>query len=104
MSHELKTPLNAIIGYSEMLLKGMGGTLTEKQEKYTHSIAFSGYHLLGVVTDILDISKAEAGKIQLIPESLEVRSIVEEVFGIVKEMAAESRCPYRLIFLRTWFG
>ncbi|HSF32962.1 MAG TPA: response regulator [Candidatus Tectomicrobia bacterium] len=77
MSHELRTPLNAIIGFSEVLLERLFGELTEKQEEYLRDILESGRHLLSLINDILDLSKVEAGRMELelgrfsLPEALE---------------------------------
>jgi signal transduction histidine kinase/CheY-like chemotaxis protein len=77
MSHELRTPLNAIIGFSEVLLERLFGELTAKQEEYLRDILDSGRHLLSLINDILDLSKVEAGRIELelghfsLPETLE---------------------------------
>ncbi len=86
MSHELRTPLNAVIGYSEMMLKGFSDT-PEKREKYARNIATSGRHLLDIINQILDISKLEAGKIELYPEHFEVAQVVDEVIEILQPMA-----------------
>lgn len=83
MSHELRTPLNAVIGFSDMLKRGIGGTLTEKQSTYLDYINASGRHLLAMVNDILDISKAEAGKIALSVRPIELKSFVEELKGLI---------------------
>ncbi|HXH08559.1 MAG TPA: response regulator [Alphaproteobacteria bacterium] len=77
MSHELRTPLNAIIGFSEVLLERLFGELNEKQEEYLRDILDSGRHLLSLINDILDLSKVEAGRMELelgrfsLPEALE---------------------------------
>jgi signal transduction histidine kinase len=65
MSHELRTPLNAIIGFSEVLTDHMFGELNEKQEEYLKDIYASGTHLLSLINDILDLSKIEAGRMEL---------------------------------------
>ena len=65
MSHELRTPLNAIIGFSEVLSERMFGELNEKQEEYLKDIYASGQHLLSLINDILDLSKIEAGRMEL---------------------------------------
>ncbi|OLC53604.1 MAG: hypothetical protein AUH85_13880 [Chloroflexi bacterium 13_1_40CM_4_68_4] len=72
MSHELRTPLNAIIGFSDVLLQRMFGELTPKQEEYLHDILGSGQHQLALVNDILDLSKVEAGKMDLEPAPVSV--------------------------------
>ena len=65
MSHELRTPLNAIIGFSEVLLERLFGELNEKQDDYLKDIHSSGKHLLQLINDILDLSKVEAGRMEL---------------------------------------
>ena len=65
MSHELRTPLNAIIGFSEVLAERMFGELNEKQAEYLQDILASGRHLLSLINDILDLSKVEAGRMEL---------------------------------------
>ncbi len=65
MSHELRTPLNAVIGFSEVLLDRMFGELNDRQEEYLRDIWSSGKHLLQLITDILDLSKVEAGRMEL---------------------------------------
>jgi signal transduction histidine kinase len=65
MSHELRTPLNAIIGFSEVLSERLFGELNAKQEEYLKDIHASGQHLLSLINDILDLSKIEAGRMEL---------------------------------------
>ena len=68
MSHELRTPLNAIIGFSEVLQDQIFGDLNDKQTRYVSNILTSGRHLLNLVNDVLDLSKVEAGKMELHPK------------------------------------
>ncbi|MDA0525725.1 ATP-binding protein [Methanococcoides alaskense] len=91
MSHELRTPLNAVIGFSEMLLLGTFGTLNDKQTKYANNINSSGKHLLDVINDILDLSKVEAGRMELHPEEFDVSSAIEEVNILVASIAEKKR-------------
>ncbi|WP_410508020.1 response regulator [Methanosarcina hadiensis] len=79
MSHELRTPLNSIIGFSDILLEKVFGELNGKQLKYVNNISFSGKHLLGLINDILDLSKVEAGKMELHYSEFSVASIFDEV-------------------------
>ena len=65
MSHELRTPLNAVIGFSDVLLERMFGELNERQEEYLRDIRDSGRHLLELINEILDLSKVEAGRMEL---------------------------------------
>jgi CheY-like chemotaxis protein len=87
MSHELRTPLNAIIGFSDVLLEKMFGELNEKQEEYLQDILSSGQHLLSLINDILDLSKVEAGKMELEPAVFNLRGLLEGSLVMVKERA-----------------
>ncbi len=87
MSHELRTPLNAIIGFSEVMVDGKTGALTPKQSQYLTHILNSGQHLLQLINNVLDLSKVEAGKMELYPEAFSVRRAVEEVSSLVAPMA-----------------
>jgi signal transduction histidine kinase len=88
MSHELRTPLNAIIGFSELLLDPGFGTLNDDQRGYTSDIHASGRHLLGLINDILDLSKIEAGKMRLAHEVFEIGPVVDEALALLKIEAA----------------
>lgn len=87
MSHELRTPLNAILGMSEVLLEQMYGELTEKQEKYVNTIHSSGKHLLSLINDILDLSKIEAGKLELNSELVDINTLCQASLLFIKESA-----------------
>lgn len=88
MSHELRTPLNAIIGYSEMIENGMGGSnLTERDKKYIHNVVISGKHLLDLITEILDVSKIEAGRMELALAWVTVEPLIETAKVIAEELA-----------------
>ncbi len=89
MSHELRTPLNSIIGFSEVLLDQTFGSLNEKQTKYTNNIHASGKHLLALINDILDLSKIEAGKIELKLEDVSIKELLDECHTLVKTMASK---------------
>lgn len=91
MSHELRTPLNAILGMSEILREKMFGPLTERQAKYVTTIEESGRHLLALINDILDLSKIEAGKMELEITSLPVETICEASLRLVKQVAHKKR-------------
>jgi len=78
MSHELRTPLNSIIGFSKVLLNRLDGELTERQEVYIRSVHSSGAHLLQLINGILDFSRIEAGRIEMVPEAVDLRELVEE--------------------------
>lgn len=87
MSHELRTPLNSIIGFAEVLQDKMFGGLNERQEKYLSNILASGRHLLQLINNILDISKVEAGKMNLNIEPYSANRVIDEVQGIIKTLA-----------------
>jgi two-component system cell cycle sensor histidine kinase PleC len=88
MSHELRTPLNAIIGFSEIMGSGMFGTLgSEKYQEYCHDILTSGRYLLEVINDILDMSKIEAGRMQLDMEPLDLSKTLAESMRVVSGRA-----------------
>ena len=88
MSHELRTPLNAIIGFSEVLLERMFGELNERQEEYLHDILNSGKHLLELLNEILDLSKVEAGRMELEVSVFSLRGTLEHAIALVRERAA----------------
>ncbi len=90
MSHELRTPLNAIIGYSEMLESGIAGELGEKQIKYIRNVVSSGRHLLGIVNDLLDVSRLEAGKMTLVLEEVDLATLLDNVRAMMLEMAIKN--------------
>ncbi len=81
MSHELRTPLNSIIGFSRVILKGIDGPLTDLQRTDLQAIYESGQHLLGLINDVLDVSKIEAGKMELTFESVDLREIIKGVMS-----------------------
>ncbi len=87
MSHELRTPLNAIIGFSEVLKERMFGELNEKQAEYMEDIHASGHHLLSLINDILDLSKVEAGRMELALSKFDVPAAIENAVTLVKERA-----------------
>jgi signal transduction histidine kinase/DNA-binding response OmpR family regulator/HAMP domain-containing protein len=88
MSHELRTPLNAIIGFSEVLKDGIIGELDKDQLEYVSDIFSSGKHLLSLINDILDLSKIEAGKMELNIEAVNVTDMLRNSVSIIKEKAA----------------
>ena len=90
MSHELRTPLNAILGYSEMLLEEAKETGDETLSKDLTRINSAGKHLLALIGDILDLSKIDAGRMDLFPESFSVESLVRDVASTVEALAARN--------------
>jgi len=87
MSHELRTPLNSILGFSELLQGRAFGPLTEKQARYVDNIRTSGQHLLALINDLLDLSKVEAGKLELQLQSLAVRETIEAALYVFRPQA-----------------
>ena len=87
MSHELRTPLNAIIGFSEVLLERMFGELNEKQDDYLKDIFSSGKHLLSLINDILDLSKIEAGRMELDLGDFDAASALANAMTLIRERA-----------------
>jgi GAF domain-containing protein len=89
MSHELRTPLNAIIGFSEVLGERMFGELNEKQAEYTEDILSSGRHLLSLINEILDLSKVEAGRMELEVATFDLPLAIENARTFVRERAVK---------------
>jgi signal transduction histidine kinase len=87
MSHELRTPLNAIIGFSDVLLQGMFGETNEKQTEYLRDILASGQHLLSLINDILDLSKIEAGRMELELADFHLPSAIDDALLLMRERA-----------------
>src|SRR5215813_2953351 len=88
MSHELRTPLNAIIGFSEVLNERMFGELNEKQDEYLKDIYASGQHLLALINDILDLSKIEAGRMELEVADFSLPAAIDNALTLVRERAS----------------
>ncbi len=89
MSHELRTPLNSVIGFSEVLMDGLLGEMPPDQQECVESIYTSGEHLLALINDVLDLSKIEAGHMELAVEPVDVRELVEDVKKTVRAMVEE---------------
>jgi signal transduction histidine kinase len=87
MSHELRTPLNAIIGFSQVLRQRLFGPINEKQEEYLDDILSSGHHLLSLINDVLDLSKVEAGQVELDVVTFSLREAIERGVVMVREPA-----------------
>lgn len=88
MSHELRTPLNAIVGFSEILKDGLMGDLSTQQKDASTDIFYSGKHLLALINDILDLSKIEAGKMQINLESTNITRLILACLQIIREQAS----------------
>ena len=91
MSHELRTPLNAVIGFSEVLAEHMFGELNEKQDEYVRDILTSGQHLLSLINDILDLSKIEAGRMELDLGPFALEEALENGMSMLRERALRGR-------------
>jgi signal transduction histidine kinase len=87
MSHELRTPLNGIIGFAEFLVDGKPGGVNSKQKEYLEDILNSGKHLLQLISDVLDLAKVGAGKMELNPERFSLRNAIEEACAVAKPIA-----------------
>ncbi|HEX8391455.1 MAG TPA: PAS domain S-box protein [Longimicrobium sp.] len=90
MSHELRTPINAILGYNDLLLSGVYGDMTEVQSAGVERSQRAARHLLDLVNDVLDISKLEAGKMEITPEPASIPELVTDLFATVRPLAADS--------------
>jgi signal transduction histidine kinase len=91
MSHELRTPLNAILGYTELILDGIYGEVPQKAHAVLERVQRNGKHLLGLINDVLDLSKIEAGQLQLSVAPYSLRDVVHNVFGAVESLANEKK-------------
>lgn len=89
MSHELRTPLNSIIGFSKVILKGIDGPVTDLQKVDLNAIHQGGQHLLALINDILDLSKIESGKLELLREMINIGEIAEEVVSASHSLIGE---------------
>jgi signal transduction histidine kinase/ActR/RegA family two-component response regulator len=89
MSHELRTPLNAVIGFSEVLLDRLFGDVNARQQEYLEDIRSSGLHLLELLNEILDLSKVEAGRMELEPAPFSVLDALQHTVSLVRERAAQ---------------
>jgi signal transduction histidine kinase len=90
MSHELRTPLNAVIGFSEVLLEEMFGEVNPKQQEYLSDILSSGKHLLSLINDILDLSKIEAGRMELEAQPFDLPAALDNALTLIRERAARN--------------
>jgi len=87
MSHELRTPLNAILGYTELIVDGIYGDLPDKARATLDRIQSNGRHLLGLINDVLDLSKIEAGQLTLSLADYSIKDVVHNVYGAVESLA-----------------
>jgi signal transduction histidine kinase/CheY-like chemotaxis protein len=98
MSHELRTPLNSIIGFSEVLMDGKFGALNERQTRYLRNVNDSGRHLLVLVNELLDMSKIEAGRLEVLPQACSLVALVAQASALVQPAAEERQV--RIITVR----
>jgi two-component system, NtrC family, sensor kinase len=91
MSHELRTPLNAIIGLTEMMVKNAARFGTEKAQEPLQRVNRAGTHLLGLINQVLDLSKIEAGKLELNPQTVQLASLINEVIGTAGQLAEQNK-------------
>jgi signal transduction histidine kinase len=96
MSHELRTPLNAILGYTELVLDKIYGDVPEKMRSVLERVQSNGKHLLGLINDVLDLSKIEAGQLKLSLEDYSIRDVVHSVFTLVEPLAEEKHLALKV--------
>jgi signal transduction histidine kinase len=96
MSHELRTPLNAILGYTELLIDEVYGETPEKIQDVLQRIDSNGRHLLGLINDVLDLSKIEAGQVILALGDYSLKNVVHTVFSAVEPLAKEKRIAFNV--------
>ncbi len=95
-SHDLRTPLNSVIGFSELLKQGTAGKLSDKQERYVNNVLSSGKELLDLINDIIDVSMADAGKTDLVIEKISVQTTIDEILDFIKEIAAKNNIVLKI--------
>jgi signal transduction histidine kinase len=96
MSHELRTPLNAILGYTELIVDGVYGAPSDKMQAVLKRIEANGRHLLGLINDVLDLSKIEAGQLVLSLDDYSLNDVVQTVYSAVEPLAAEKKLAFKL--------
>jgi signal transduction histidine kinase len=96
MSHELRTPLNAILGYTELILDSVYGDMPEKARAVLDRIQRNGRHLLGLINEVLDLSKIEAGQFVLALADYSLKTVVETVYTAVEQLAKEKKLTFRV--------
>jgi signal transduction histidine kinase len=96
MSHELRTPLNAVLGYAELLQDGLYGELPDKARDVLERVQANGKHLLGLINDVLDLSKIEAGQLQLQMDEYSMRNVVQMVVSATESLASSKKLPLKV--------
>jgi signal transduction histidine kinase len=96
MSHELRTPLNAILGYTELILDNIYGEVPEKAQAVLKRVESNGRHLLGLINDVLDLSKIEAGQLALSLTDYSMKDVLYSVYSAVEPLASEKRLALKV--------
>jgi signal transduction histidine kinase len=96
MSHELRTPLNAILGYTELILDSIYGEMPEKARSVLDRVQRNGRHLLGLINDVLDLSKIEAGQLTLSFADYSLKNVIQTVFSAVEPLAAQKQLALKI--------
>jgi signal transduction histidine kinase len=96
MSHELRTPLNAILGYTELIIDGIYGETPEKAQTVLKRVESNGKHLLGLINDVLDLSKIEAGQLKLSLTDYSMKDVVYSVFSAVEPLATKKKLDFKV--------
>ena len=96
MSHELRTPLNAILGYTELILDGIYGEAPEKAQAVLKRVESNGKHLLGLINDVLDLSKIEAGQLVLSLTDYSMKDVLYNVFSAVEPLASGKSLGFKV--------
>jgi len=96
MSHELRTPLNAILGYTELIIDGIYGQTPEKAQAVLQRVESNGRHLLGLINDVLDLSKIEAGQLKLALADYSIKDVVYNVASAVEPLATKKQLKFRV--------
>jgi signal transduction histidine kinase len=96
MSHELRTPLNAILGYTELILDGIYGEAPEKAQAVLRRVESNGKHLLGLINDVLDLSKIEAGQLVLSLTDYSMKDVLYNVFSAIEPLASEKKLNFKV--------
>ena len=95
MSHELRTPLNAILGYTELIADGVYGQPPDKMLAVLKRLESNGRHLLGLINDVLDLSKIEAGQLTLSLDNYSMKDVIHSVYGAVEPLAADKKLRFK---------
>ena len=96
MSHELRTPLNAILGYTELIIDGIYGETPEKAQAVLKRVESNGKHLLGLINDVLDLSKIEAGQLKLSLADYSIKDVVYNVVSAVEPLATKKKLNFKV--------